>query len=117
MSNLDREIAPPLFEDGTPNMAEGSFQAPTLGCADSDEVGRAFRREVGHAFRSMSASLLIRNMAWTSKTAEPDAWLLSSPTPKRLTWRAFKQSTSDDLVGSAIMPAERIEMLGSPPPI
>jgi SAM-dependent methyltransferase len=24
--------------------------------ADSDEVGRAFRREVGHAFRSMSAT-------------------------------------------------------------
>ena len=67
--------------------------------------------------RKSGASLLIRNMAWTSKTAEPDAWLPSSPTPKRLTWRAFKQSTSDDLVGSAIMPAERIEMLGSPPPI
>jgi len=24
--------------------------------ADSDEVGRAFRRDVGHAFRSMSAT-------------------------------------------------------------
>lgn len=32
--------------------------------ADSDEVGRAFRREVGHAFRLMSAGVADRRLVW-----------------------------------------------------
>ncbi len=66
----------------------------------------------------MTAAIFwLKTRARWKETSVARDWLPSSPTPKRLTWRAFKQSTSDDLVGSAIMPVERIEMLGSPPPI